>query len=140
LGELLDPESVHRLLERYSEIAREILERHGGEIEKFIGDAVVAFFGLTELHEDDALRAVRAAVELRDAVTVLRGDLKRAGGIELGIRIAVNSGDVFVGAGAGREVFATGDSVNVAARLEQAAEAGGSLLGERNHRAGGGAG
>src|SRR5690242_16836405 len=62
LGELLDPESVHRILERYAEIAQEILQRHGGEIEKFIGDAVVAFFGLTELHEDDALRAVRAAV------------------------------------------------------------------------------
>jgi class 3 adenylate cyclase len=134
LGELLDPESVHRLLERYSEIAREILERHGGEIEKFIGDAVVAFFGLTELHEDDALRAVRAAVELRDAVTVLRDDLKRSSGIELGIRIAVNSGDVFVGAGAGREVFATGDSVNVAARLEQFAEAWEILLGDRTYR------
>jgi class 3 adenylate cyclase/tetratricopeptide (TPR) repeat protein len=134
LGELLDPESVHRLLERYSEIAREILERHGGEIEKFIGDAVVAFFGLTELHEDDALRAVRAAVELRDAVTVLRDDLKRSSGIELGIRIAVNSGDVFVGGGAGREVFATGDSVNVAARLEQFAEAWEILLGDRTFR------
>jgi class 3 adenylate cyclase len=134
LGEQLDPESVHRLLERYSESATEVLERHGGEIEKFIGDAVVAFFGLTELHEDDALRAVRAAVELRDAVKVLRDELKSSTGIELGIKIGVNSGDVFVGAGAGREIFATGDSVNVAARLEQAAEAWEILLGERTHR------
>jgi class 3 adenylate cyclase/tetratricopeptide (TPR) repeat protein len=134
LGELLDPESVHRLLERYSEIAREVLERHGGEIEKFIGDAVVAFFGLTELHEDDALRAVRAAVELRDEVTALADELKRSSGIELAVRIGVNSGDVFVGGGAGRETFATGDSVNVAARLEQVADPWDILLGERTHR------
>jgi class 3 adenylate cyclase len=134
LGELLDPESVHRLLERYSEIAREILERHGGEIEKFIGDAVVAFFGLTDVHEDDALRAVRAAVELREAVKILADELMRASGIDLGIKIGVNSGDVFVGAAAGRETFATGDSVNVAARLEQGAEPWEILLGDRTHR------
>jgi class 3 adenylate cyclase/tetratricopeptide (TPR) repeat protein len=134
LGELLDPESVHRILERYSEIAHEILEHHGGEIEKFIGDAVVAFFGMTELHEDDALRAVRAAVELREAVTALRDELMEATGVELGIRIGVNSGQIFVGGGAGRETFATGDSVNVAARLEQGAEAWEILLGERTYR------
>jgi class 3 adenylate cyclase len=134
LGERLDPESFHLLLERYSEIAREILERHGGVIEKFIGDAVVAFFGLTELHEDDALRAVRAAVELRDAVGTLRDDLAITSGIDFGVRFGVNSGDVFVGAAAGRETFATGDSVNVAARLEQLAETGEILLGERTYR------
>jgi class 3 adenylate cyclase/tetratricopeptide (TPR) repeat protein len=134
LGEQLDPESVHRILERYSEIASEILERHGGEVEKFIGDAVVAFFGMTELHEDDALRAVRAAHELRAAVKALRDELMEASGIDLGIRIGVNSGDVFVGGGAGRETFATGDSVNVAARLEQGAEAWEILLGERTYR------
>ena len=134
LGERLDPESFHLLLERYSEIAREILERHGGVIEKFIGDAVVAFFGLTELHEDDALRAVRAAIELRDAVGTLRDELAITSGIEFGVRFGVNSGDVFVGAAAGRETFATGDSVNVAARLEQLAETGEILLGERTYR------
>ena len=134
IGEQLDPESVHRILERYSEIAQEILCRHGGEIEKFIGDAVVAFFGLTALHEDDALRAVRAALELRTAVTALRGELMESSGVELGIRIAVNSGDVFVGGGARRETFATGDSVNVAARLEQGAEPWEILLGERTYR------
>jgi class 3 adenylate cyclase len=134
LGELLDPESVHRILERYSEIAREILERHGGELEKFIGDAVVAFFGLTELHEDDALRAVRAAVELREAVTALADEVKSSSAIDLAVRIGVNSGDVFVGGGAGRETFATGDSVNVAARLEQAADPWDILLGDRTYR------
>ena len=134
LGELLDPESVHRILERFSGIAQTILGRHGGEIEKFIGDAVVGFFGLTELHEDDALRAVRAAVELRDAVAALRDELVRSSGIEFAISIGVNSGDVFVGGGEGREIFATGDSVNVAARLEQEAEAWEILLGDRTYR------
>ena len=134
LGELLDPESVHRILEQYSDVARDILGRHGGEVEKFIGDAVVGFFGLAELHEDDALRAVRAAVELRDAVMALRDDLVQSSGIELAVRIGVNSGDVFVGGGAGREIFATGDSVNVAARLEQGAEPWEILLGDRTHR------
>src|SRR5262245_32887899 len=134
LGEVLDPESVHRILERYSEIARETLERHEGEVEKFIGDAVVAFFGLTELHEDDALRAVRAAVELRDAIRGFRDELADASGIEFAISIGVNSGDVFVGGGAGREDFAAGDSVNVAARLEQRADPWEILLGDRTYR------
>jgi class 3 adenylate cyclase len=134
LGELHDPESVHRILERYSDIAQRILGGHGGEIEKFIGDAVVAFFGLTEVHEDDALRAVRAAIELRDAVAELRDELVQSSGIELAVSIGVNSGDVFVGGGAGRETFATGDAVNVAARLEQEAEAWEILLGDRTYR------
>ncbi len=134
LGELVDPESVHRILERFSGIARTTLERHGGEIEKFIGDAVVAFFGLTEVHEDDALRAVRAAIELRDAAAALSDELVQSSGIEFAISIGVNSGDVFVGGGEGREVFATGDSVNVAARLEQGAEAWEILLGDRTYR------
>jgi class 3 adenylate cyclase/tetratricopeptide (TPR) repeat protein len=134
LGEQLDPESVHRILERYSEMATAILERHGGTVEKFIGDAIVGFFGFPEVHEDDAQRAVRAAVELRDAVSGLCEELGETHGIELGIKIGVNSGDVFVGAGSRREMFATGDSVNVAARLEQHADEGEILLGERTFR------
>ena len=134
LGEQLDPESFHLILERYSETANAILERHGGTVEKFIGDAIVGFFGLTEVHEDDAQRAVRAAVELRDAVAELRDELRGTHGIELGVKIGVNSGDVFVGAGSQREMFATGDSVNVAARLEQHASEGEILLGERTFR------
>ncbi len=133
LGEQLDPESVHSILERYSRDARAILERHGGSVEKFIGDAIVGFFGMDELHEDDALRALRAAVELRDSVWQLRDELARTG-IELDVKLAVNSGDLFVGAGGGRETFATGDAVNVAARLEQLAEPGEILLGERTFR------
>src|SRR5262245_42496209 len=134
LGEQLDPESVHRILERYSETANTILERHGGTVEKFIGDAIVGFFGLREVHEDDAERAVRAAIEVREAVAELCEELHRTHGIELGVKIGVNSGDVFVGAGAQREMFATGDSVNVAARLEQHANEGEILLGERTFR------
>lgn len=134
LGERLDPESLHRILERYSDVATTILERHGGTAEKFIGDAIVGFFGLSELHEDDALRAVRAAVELRDAVASLREEVGDTGGVELEVKLGVNSGDVFVGGGPRRETFATGDSVNVAARLEQTAEAGEILLGERTYR------
>ena len=134
LGELLDAESMHRILARYFELAREVLERHGGATEKFIGDAVVGFFGLSELHEDDALRAVRAAVELRDAISAYSDELVRSNGIEFALRIGVNTGDVFVGAGSGRETFATGDSVNVAARLEQAAQPWEILLGDRTYR------
>ena len=65
LGERLDPESLRRVLARYFEVAREAVERHGGVVEKFIGDAVMAVFGVPQVHEDDALRAVRAATELR---------------------------------------------------------------------------
>src|SRR5262249_37480286 len=90
--------------------------------------------GLTEVHEDDAQRAVRAAVELREAVAQLTDDVRRTNAIELGVKIAVNSGDVFVGAGSRREMFATGDCVNVAARLEQQAPEGEILLGERTFR------
>src|SRR6185312_15307965 len=130
LGEQLDPETVHAVLDRYSRISTAVLERHGGTVEKFIGDAVFGIFGLTALHEDDALRAVRAAVELRDAAAELGEELKRTHGIDFAVKLGVNSGDVFVGSGSNRGVFATGDPVNVAARLEQVADAHEILLGE----------
>ena len=134
LAEQLDPESVHGVLDRYSKISAGVLERNGGTVEKFIGDAIVGFFGLTELHEDDALRGVRAAVELRDAVASLGEELKRTMGIDFAVKLGVNTGDVFVAPGSQREAFATGDPVNVAARLEQAARAHEILLGERTFR------
>ena len=121
LGELFDPESVHRILERYSEhCTRRSSSATRGRSRSSSATRWSAFFGLTELHEDDALRAIRAAVELRDAVMVIsrRARARRAGSSSA-ISIGVNSGDVFVGGGAGRDTFATGDSVNVAARLEQ---------------------
>ena len=134
LAEQLDPESVHAVLDRYSDVAAAIIERHGGTAEKFIGDAIVGFFGLAELHEDDALRAVRAAAELLEAVERLSDELERRSGLRFAVSVGINSGDVFVGTGSRRETFATGDSVNVAARLEQAADAGEVLLGERTYR------
>ena len=116
LGESTDPEALRSLLARYFERMKEIVERHGGSVEKFIGDAVMAVFGVPVVHEDDALRACRAAIEMRDALP------------ELGIRgrIGVNTGEVVTGT---EERLATGDAVNVAARLEQAAEPGEVLVG-----------
>jgi len=127
LGERLDAESLRRVMTRYYDEARVVLERHGGSVEKFIGDAVVAVFGIPVVHEDDALRAVRAAVELRDAIAALNAELAERFGIDLRIRIGVNTGEVVTGEGA--DSFATGDAVNVAARLEQTADAGEILVG-----------
>src|SRR3954469_12469385 len=116
LGESTDPVSLRAVLARYFERMKGIVESHGGSVEKFIGDAVMAVFGVPVLHEDDALRACRAAVEMRDAFP------------ELGIagRIGVNTGEVVTGT---EERLATGDAVNVAARLEQAAQPGEVLIG-----------
>jgi class 3 adenylate cyclase/tetratricopeptide (TPR) repeat protein len=116
LGESVDPEALQGLLARYFERVSGIVESHGGSVEKFIGDAVMAVFGVPVAHEDDALRACRAAVEMRDALP------------ELGVegRIGVNTGEVLAGT---EERLATGDAVNVAARLEQVAEPGEVLIG-----------
>ena len=102
MGETLDPERLRALLARYFERMRAIVERHGGSVEKFIGDAVMAVFGVPTLHEDDALRAVRAAVDMRDALPALG----------LVGRIGVMTGEVVTGT---EERLATGDAVNVAA-------------------------
>ena len=116
LGETLDPERLRAVLARYFDRMKAIVERHGGTVEKFIGDAVMAVFGVPVLHEDDALRAVRAATEMRNAFS------------ELGLqgRIGVMTGEVVTGT---EERLATGDAVNVAARLEQAAQPGDVLIG-----------
>jgi len=134
LAERLDPESLHGVLARYSEACADVFERHGGTVEKFLGDAVVAVFGLPTLHEDDALRAVRAAVELRQAAADLSGELEDEWGVGIHVKVAVNSGEVFVGAGGRREAFASGDPLHVATRLEQSAGAGEILLGEQTHQ------
>jgi class 3 adenylate cyclase/tetratricopeptide (TPR) repeat protein len=117
LGESVDPEALRALLARYFDRMKAIVERHGGTVEKFIGDAVMAVFGVPVLHEDDALRAVRAAAEMRDALP------------ELGLqaRIGVTTGEVVTGT---EERLVTGDAVNVAARLEQAAPPGQVLIGQ----------
>jgi class 3 adenylate cyclase/tetratricopeptide (TPR) repeat protein len=134
LGERLDPESLRHLMSRYFEAARSVMERHGGTVEKFIGDAVMAVFGIPVLHEDDALRAVRAAADLRDAVATLSVELVKERGFEFAVRIGVNTGEVVVGDPSGSQTLVTGDAVNVAARLEQAAKPGEVLLGGPTHR------
>ena len=118
LGERLDPESMHALLDRYIEVCGAVIERHGGTVEGFIGDAVVGVFGLAELHEDDALRAVRAAVELREAGAALSAELERERGVGIAMKFGVESGEVFLRAGARSSPFAAGDAFNVASRLE----------------------
>ena len=116
LGERLDPEALRAVLAEYFEEMRQIVERHGGTVEKFIGDAVMAVFGVPAVHEDDALRAVRAAVDMRDALP----------GLGVRGRLGVMTGEVVSGT---LERLATGDAVNVAARLEQAAQPGQVLIG-----------
>ena len=120
LGESTDPEALREVLARYFERMKGVVESHGGMVEKFIGDAVMAVFGVPVVHEDDALRACRAALEMRDALP------------ELGIdgRIGVNTGEVVTGT---EERLATGDAVNVASRFEQAAAPGEVLIGEATH-------
>jgi DNA-binding SARP family transcriptional activator len=130
LAERLDPESMHRVLDRYADVCGAVIERHGGAVEGFIGDAVVGVFGLTEVHEDDALRAVRVAVELRDAGAELSADLERERGVQIAMKFGVESGEVFLGPGTRRSRFAAGDVFNVAARLEGVAPGGEILLGE----------
>jgi class 3 adenylate cyclase len=134
LGEALDPEDVRALLGRMFAIAREAIERHGGTLEKFIGDAVMAVFGLPTAHDDDPARACAAALEFRDRV---RDDPVL--GHRLEIRLGVNTGEVIASRNPGaNETLVTGDAVNTAARLEQAADAGAILVGERTVAALGG--
>jgi class 3 adenylate cyclase/tetratricopeptide (TPR) repeat protein len=129
LGARLDPESLRQVMSRYFEVARAALQRHGGTVEKFIGDAVMGVFGVPTLHEDDALRAVRAATDMREAVERLNTDLRPEWGVELGLRMGVNTGNVIAGDPAHGQTLVTGDAVNVAARLEQAAGRGEILIG-----------
>jgi len=134
LGERVDAETLRWAMQRWFDRMREVVERHGGAIENYIGDAVMAVFGIPVAHEDDALRAVRAAAEMRDAVVGLGDELRRARGVELAVRIGVNTGEAVTGAGAAAGSFTAGDMVNVAARLEQAAGAGDILLGRDTFR------
>jgi class 3 adenylate cyclase len=134
LGEQQDPEQVRRVLSRYFEVARDILRRHGGTVEKFMGDAVMAIFGVPVLHEDDALRALRSAAELRTAIEELNGELEDVYGVRIAVRIGVNSGEVIAGDTLRGHSFAAGDAVNVAQRLESTADEGEILVGEMTYR------
>jgi class 3 adenylate cyclase len=134
LGGRLDAETYRRVISRYFVEASRVLEHHGGTVEKFIGDAVMAVFGIPTVHEDDALRAVRAAGELREALGRLNEDLKDQLGIELGMRVGVATGEVVAGDPTEGQAFATGEPVVVAQRLETAASSGEILIGETTHR------
>ncbi len=131
LGERLDPESLRRVMARYFEAASGCIERHGGTVEKFIGDAVMAVFGVPTAHEDDALRALRAAGELTNSLNDLNDQLRKDHSFSLELRVGVNTGEVVTGT---EERLATGDAVNVAARLEEAAQPGEILIGEQTLR------
>jgi class 3 adenylate cyclase/tetratricopeptide (TPR) repeat protein len=129
LGERLDAESVREIMLRYFREMRLTVERHGGTVEKFIGDAVMAIFGVPVAHEDDAVRAVRAASEMRKRLAELNEYLDADFGVRLAVRIGLYSGEVVSGG-----ALVTGDAVNVAARLQQAAAPGEILLGEPTYR------
>ena len=131
MGERLDPESFRQVMRRYFDTAQRVIEHHGGAVEKFIGDAVMAVFGVPLLHEDDALRAVRAAAGLREELSQLNAQLEAEFGTTLSVRTGVNTGQVVVGT---EERLATGDAVNLAARLEQAAGPGEIVMGHQTWR------
>ena len=135
LGEAFDPEVMRGVMERYFDVVRRELERHGGTVEKFIGDAVMAVFGIPTAHADDALRAVRAAVDMRTALGTLNAELQETHGVRLALRTGVNTGEVVAGdPSARRETFATGAAVSMTQRLESAARSGEILLGEPTYR------
>ncbi len=134
LGERLDPETTRRVMTRYFDVLSGVLQRHGGRVEKFIGDAVMAVFGVPAVHEDDALRAVRAAMEIRTSLASLNEELHRAYGVTLQVRTGINTGEVVSGDLAAGQTLVTGDAVNVAARLEQGAGPGDIVVGEATYR------
>jgi class 3 adenylate cyclase/tetratricopeptide (TPR) repeat protein len=126
LAEERDPEAMRGLMARYFDRMSAVIEHHGGTVEKYIGDAIMAVFGIPSAHEDDALRAVRAAAELRVALAALNAELTEP----ISIRMGLNTGEVVVGEG---PTLVTGDAVNVAARLEQSAAAGEIRVGETTY-------
>jgi len=134
LGERLDTESLREVLGHYFGRMKTILEGHGATVEKYIGDAIMAVFGLPRAHEDDALRAVRAAADMQSALDDINEELERRWGVRLANRTGVNTGEVVAGDVTHGQRLVTGDTVNVAARLEQAAPEFEVLLGESTYR------
>ena len=134
LTERIDQEAMSEIKKRYFTVMAAEIERHGGTIEKYIGDAIMAVFGIPKAHEDDALRAVRAAYGMQQQLTDLNEEFRLAYGVELANRTGVNTGEVVANMDPGaNQQLATGDTVNVAARLEQAAPENEILLGETTY-------
>jgi class 3 adenylate cyclase/tetratricopeptide (TPR) repeat protein len=128
------PEALRDVMSTYFEAMRTALERHGGTVEKFIGDAVMAVFGLPVRHEDDAVRAIRAAADMQAALPALNAGFRAERGLELENHIGVNTGEVIAGDASTGQRLVTGDAVNTAARLEQAAGSGEIVLGDLTYR------
>jgi class 3 adenylate cyclase len=135
LGERLDPERLQTLLSHYFAAMASVIESWGGVVEKFIGDAVMSVFGIPTAHEDDAERALRAALEMQTRLAELNSTLEERHGVKLAIRIGVNSGEAIAGTTGDAQLMVTGDVVNVAARLQQTAEPGEVVAGERSYLA-----
>ena len=133
MSEDRDPEEVRELLSRYFETARRVIDRYGGTVEKFIGDAVMAVWGTPVAREDDAERAVRAGLELVEVVAALGGEV--GGAPSLAMRVGVVTGEAAVTVGAEGQGMVAGDLVNTAARVQSVAEPGSVLVGERTRRA-----
>ena len=135
LGERLDPERFREVMQAYASAMREEIEAEGGTVEKFIGDAVMAAFGVPVAHEDDAARALRAALRMLRRLEDLNVELRSTHDVALQIRVGVNTGEVLaVTAPEPGEAMVTGDAVNAAARLQSAADPGSVLVSERTTR------
>ena len=126
----LDPEALQRLTSRYCNEMRAVLERHGGTAEMYLGDAVMGIFGVPVVREDDAVRAVRAAAGMRDALPALNREFEQTWGVRVGIRIGVNTGEVIVSDRAHGEPLAAGAAVKFAKQIQEAAAAGEILIGQ----------
>ena len=133
LGEQLDPERLRALLQDYFTAMAAVVDTWGGTIEKYIGDAILAVWGVPAAREDDPVRALHAAREMLAKLERINPELERRHGVRLGVRVGVNTGEVLapVGAQPAGQFLVSGDAVNVAARLQQAAEPGTVLVGER---------
>jgi predicted ATPase/class 3 adenylate cyclase len=124
----LDPEALRNLLARYFDELSAVIQRHGGVVETYIGDAIMAVFGTPIAHEDDGPRAVRAAVEMRDTLAILNREFEAGWGVRLANRVGINTGEVI--ASAQGHLSVAGEAINVAKRLEEAAAANEILIGE----------
>src|SRR6516225_4359742 len=132
LSVALDPEALRNLLARYFGELSAVIRRHGGVVDAYIGDAIMAVFGVPILHEDDALRAVRAAVEMRDTLAILNREFEAGWGVRLANRIGLNTGEVIAGTQGHSSL--TGEAITIAKRLEEAAVANEILIGKPTHK------
>ena len=136
LGESIDPERLRVLLGTYFAAMSTVIETWGGTVQKYIGDAIMATFGVPVAREDDAERALRAALEMLGRLATLNDEFERRHGVRLAVRIGANTGEVMVPVGGPvAELIVAGDAVNTAARIEQSAEPGTALVGPRTHDA-----